>query len=150
MKQKKGSWSPLPLIRICEDITRKQTALGYLKDVYRATNIRPLMKSRKCSEIDAITFYETKLKILSSEYHENTRQTAEKTGVAFVTVPSNGINSDIIERVRNDFRFSSKLLLYIKLTYYILIEINENSIKIYAAYQAKKYQFIPWNQVVGC
>ena len=58
------------MLLLSERIIKKQNALDELNLQYEQTNQRPVMRTRKCASIDAITYYEERIRALNEEYNE--------------------------------------------------------------------------------
>ena len=58
------------MLILSERIIKKQNALDELNLQYEQTNQRPVMRTRKCASIDAITYYKERIRALNEEYNE--------------------------------------------------------------------------------
>ena len=58
------------MLILSERIIKKQNALDELNLQYQQTNQRPVMRTRNCASIDAIQYYEERIRALNEEYNE--------------------------------------------------------------------------------
>ena len=95
------------MLLLSERIIKKQNALDELNLQYEQTNQRPVMRTRKCASIDAITYYEERIRALNEEYNELSVKPEVPVGVAFVTFPKGSIIDD---RIRADFAYTPLIM----------------------------------------